>query len=432
MTKTPIRSYTATAIVIANMIGTGVFTSLGFQALGVHSVFALLLLWIIGGIAALCGALAYGELGAAMPRSGGEYHYLSEIFHPVLGFLSGWVSVTVGFAAPVALAAMALGNYASRVFPVLDPVALASIVVIALTCLHASNVRLGSRFQDVFTSLKVLLIVFFIAAGIIEGGPPGHRISIMPGPSTMQDIFSPAFAISLFFVSYSYSGWNASAYIAGEIEHPQKNLPRSLLQGTLVVTLLYVLLNYVFLYTTPVAELAGKLEVGYISANNIFGTAGGNLMGMLISLLLVSSVSSMIIAGPRVTQVMGEDIQLLRWFAGTNRNGIPSVAIIVQSSITLLLVFTSTFERVITYIGFTLNLFTFMTVLGLIVLRLKKPELPRPYKAWGYPYTPIIFLLIGLWILVYGVINKPQESLAGFATVLTGLIVYFVEKRKSR
>jgi basic amino acid/polyamine antiporter, APA family len=422
--------YTATSLVIANMVGTGVFTSLGFQVLGIQSVFALLLLWIVGGIAAACGALAYGELGAALPRSGGEYNYLSRVFHPVVGFLSGWVSATVGFAAPVAVAAMALGDYASRIFPSLSAMAVAISAVAVLTFIHASDVRRGSRIQDIFTSLKVVFIIFFIGAGLALGGVPGHQISILPDSNTLKQIFSRDFAISLYFVSYAYSGWNASAYIAGEIERPQRNLPRSLLQGTLAVTVFYVLLNYVFLYTTPIDQLAGQLDVGYIAATSIFGGVGGKMMGIAIALLLVSSVSSMIMAGPRVAQVMGQDVPLLRFLSRTNRNGVPANAIAVQSTITLLLILTSSFERVVTYMGFTLNLFTMMTVVGLIVLRIRQPNMPRPSRMWGYPWTAILFLVIGAWILIYGLIYKPAESLAGLATVFAGLIVYWIGKNK--
>jgi APA family basic amino acid/polyamine antiporter len=427
----PVGLYTATSLVIANMVGTGVFTSLGFQVLGTHSVFALLLLWIIGGVAAATGALAYGELGAAMPRSGGEYHYLSKIFHPALGFLSGWVSATVGFAAPVALAAMALGNYASRIFTSLKPLPVGIVTVLILTAIHASDVKAGSRFQDVFTSVKVLMILFFIGAGLLLGGVPGHHISLFPESGLFKDIFSRDFAVNLFFVSYAYSGWNAAVYIAGEIDRPQRNLPRSLLVGTLAVTAMYVLLNFVFLYTTPMDKMAGQVDVGYIAATSIFGETIGKMMGVVIALLLVSSVSAMIMAGPRVAQVMGQDVPLLGFLAKTTRKGAPAIAIVIQATITLFLILTSSFERVITYMGFTFNLFTMLTVIGLIVLRVKQPELPRPSRMWGYPFTAIIFLLIGLWVLVYGLIYKPTESIAGFATVLTGLVVYGLGKNKS-
>jgi APA family basic amino acid/polyamine antiporter len=285
----------------------------------------------------------------------------------------------------------------------------------------------------VFTGLKLVLISTFIVAGLVVGPSGDHRIQIMPDASAWSDIFSEAFAVSLFYVSYAYSGWNTSAYIAGEIKDPQRNLPRSLLWGTLAVTLLYVLLNFVFLYTTPAAELAGQVDVGYVAATHIFGEVGGKIMGMMIALLLVSSISSMIMAGPRVAQTMGQDIPLLGIFAKTTRKGIPAVAIAVQSSISLLLIATSTFNKVLTYIGFTLNLFTLLTVTGLVVLRIRRPDLPRPYKTWGYPYTVIIFQIIGLWLLVYGLRNEQTryESLLGLATVLVGLVVYWLGKNKS-
>jgi APA family basic amino acid/polyamine antiporter len=193
---------------------------------------------------------------------------------------------------------------------------------------------------------------------------------------------------------------------------------------------MYVLLNFVFLYTTPVDKMAGQVDVGYIAATSIFGESIGKLMGIVIALLLVSSVSAMIMAGPRVAQVMGQDLPLLGFLAKTTSKGVPAVAVAIQAAITIFLLLTSTFDRVITYMGFTFNLFTMLTVIGVIVLRVKHPALPRPSRMWGYPVTPIVFLLIGLWVLIYGLIYKPQESIAGFATVLTGLIVYGLGKSK--
>jgi APA family basic amino acid/polyamine antiporter len=246
---------TATNIVIANIIGTGVFTSLGFQAIEIQSGFSLLLLWVIGGVFALCGALCYGELGAAMPRSGGEYHYLSEIYHPAIGFLSGWVSVTVGFAAPIALAAMAFGQYAAQLIPHGSPVLLAAVITIVISLIHAQNLRLGSYFQNVTTSLKVALIVIFILAGLLLSDP--QPLSFAPTIADLRTIASPPFAVSLVYVTYAYSGWNAAIYLASEIQEPTRNLPRALLFGTAIVTVLYVALNFVFLYSTPIRDLAG-------------------------------------------------------------------------------------------------------------------------------------------------------------------------------
>ncbi len=431
-TKKYIGLFTATSIVIANMVGTGVFTSLGFQATGIHSGFALLLLWVIGGVVALTGALCYGELGAALPRSGGEYNFLSRIYNPGVGFLSGWVSATVGFSAPVAASAIALGNYLTRVFPSFSSAYVASAVVIGLTLIHITNLRTGRGIQNFLTLTNVLVILGIIIFGMLSARTGDAHF--FPSNNSLKDIFSPAFGISLFFVSFAYSGWNASTYIAGEIESPQKNLPRSLFIGTALVLVLYVLLNFIFLYTIPLSEMKDVngnpiVDIGSLAAIKIFGETGGKLIAVVISFLLLSSVSSMILAGPRVTQVMGEDHRTFKFFSLKSKNGIPVVAILTQSCITLFFIFTSTFDTVITYIGFTLNLMTFLSVLGLFILRIKEPHLLRPYKVWGYPVTPIIFLTFGLWLLVYGMMYKQKESLAGFATIGIGLIIYFIDKK---
>ncbi|MEB3217123.1 MAG: amino acid permease [Nostocales cyanobacterium 94392] len=424
----PIGLFTATCIVVANMIGTGVFTSLGFQVVDIKSGFTLLFLWMVGGIFALCGALSYGELGAAMPYSGGEYYYLSRIYHPVVGFLSGWVSVTVGFAAPIAAAAMALGAYFKSVFPLISSTAIALGVVIFVSLIHSRNKAFGSYFQQIFTILKVLLIVILIICGLFLAEP--QQLGFLPSTRDVNLIFSSPFAISLVYVTYSYSGWNAAVYLASEVEEPEKNLPRSLVAGTLIVMGLYLLLNFIFLHTTPINKLVGELEVGYIAANQIFGAFGAKVMGIMISFGLISSISSMVLAGPRVTQAIGEDIPLFKLLARKNSSGIPYFAILLQLFIVTVLILTSSFQAVITYLGFTLTLSSFITVLGIFVYRLRYPEAARPYKTWGYPFTPIVFLAISLWMLVFILIDKPVESLTGLGTVAIGLIVYFFAAKK--
>lgn len=419
---------TAVSLVIATMIGTGVFTSLGFQAAEIKSIFSLLLLWFVGGIIALCGALAYGELGAALPRSGGEYNYLSVVYHPLVGFLSGWVSVTVGFAAPVAVVAMALGAYLKNIFPQVNALGVATLTVLFFTILHSYDIKLGSIVQNLSTWLKILLIIGFVIAGLLAPAP--QSLNVIPSSNDIKEIFSKsAFAVSLVYVSYAYSGWNTSGYIAGELDNPQKNIPRSIISGTIVVMILYVLLNYIFLYTAPLAELSGQVEVGFISASHIFAKQGAKIMALLISLTLLSTISSLIFAGPRIAQVMGEDLHGLRFLAKKNNRGLPMNAILLQSGITFLMLFTSSFEKALTYVGFTLSLFTFLTVLGLFILRKKKPDLPRPYKTWGYPVTPIIFLSLTLWTLVFVLKDKPGPSLAGLGTVLCGVVIYFASKK---
>jgi basic amino acid/polyamine antiporter, APA family len=419
---------TAVSVVIANMIGTGVFTSLGFQVLGISSVFSILALWILGGIIALCGALCYGEIGSAFPESGGEYNYLTHLYHPALGFLSGWVSVTVGFAAPIAAAAVALSGYVTKIYLWLNPLILSFSVISIITVIHSINLKAGSLFQRTFTWIKVICIIMFIGFGLFY--IPEHTISVLPGQDAWKDVFSTAFAGSLIYVTYAYSGWNAAAYISGEIKNVKRNLPKALFLGTLAVMVIYTVLNYVFLYTVPISELKGVLEVGYLSAGKIFGTQVGQFMSLVIAVLLISTISAMILAGPRVIQSMGSHIQGLSFFAKANKNNVPYVAIIFQSLIALVLVATSSFESLITYVSFTLNLFTFLTVMGVFVLRIKFKHIPTPYKTPLYPVTPIIFLSIILWVLINIVKEKPIESLCGLLTVIAGLILFFVTNKR--
>lgn len=428
MSRHKIGFNTAVSIVIANMIGTGVFTSLGFQVLGIESGFAILTLWIVGGIIALCGALTYGEISSAFPESGGEYNYLSKLYHPAIGFISGWVSVTVGFAAPIAAAAVALGHYVTKIYPQVNAAVLSVSVIAIITIVHSINLKAGSLFQRIFTIVKVVCIIMFIGFGLFH--IPSHTVDYSAGAFAWHDIFSSAFAVSLIYVTYAYSGWNAATYISGEIENSKKNLPRALFVGTLLVMIIYTLLNFVFLYSVPIPELKGVLEVGYLSANKIFGMQLGQFMSLIIALLLVSTISAMVLAGPRVMQSMGNDIKGLRFFAISNKNNVPYIAIIFQSIIAVVLVLTSSFQSLITYVGFTLNLFTFLTVLGIFILRVKFKNVQTTYKTFLYPVTPIIFLLIVLYILIHIMVDKPVESLFGLTTVLAGLLIYFLTNKK--
>jgi basic amino acid/polyamine antiporter, APA family len=416
---------TTVAFVIANMIGTGVFTSLGFQLSGIQNIVVVLSLWIVGGIIALCGSLVYSELGAAMPRSGGEYHYLSKIYHPYIGFLSGWVSITVGFAAPVALAAMALGKYSSQLLPGISPELIAVCVLILITLVHTYDIKLGGKFQNIFTSFKILLICGFILGGLVL--IQHFQDFSMPFKTfSYKDFFSGSYATSLVYVSYAFSGWNASAYIAGEIKDPQKNIPKSLLFSTALVTILYFLLNFTFLLAAPVSDLKGQLEVGNIVATKIFGITGGNIMAGLISILLVSSISSFVFVGPRVSLTMGEDLPLFKFLSYKSKHNTPVLAIILQSSISFFMILTSSFNSILLYAGFTLNLFTFLTVLGVFVHRTKYKNTERPYKTWGYPVVPIVFLAVMLYTLVFLIREHPFESLMGLLTLFSGSIFYLL------
>lgn len=422
---------TATCIVVANMVGTGIFTSLGFQVGDLPTGFAIMALWAIGGVCALCGALSYAELGAALPRSGGEYHFLREIYHPSVGFVAGWISATVGFAAPVAIAAIPFGTYVARVVPGTNPLFLSLAVVWITTLVLLWDLKLGSGFQNASTLLKVALILVIIAAGFyIKGTQP---ISFLPVKTDRALLVSTPFAISLYWVMYAYSGWNASTYIVGEVRNPTRTIPLSLGLGTLLVTALYLGINAVFLRTTPTAEMAGKQEVGLIAGLHIFGTAGGKVMAIFIALGLVSTVSAMMWIGPRVTVAMGEDLPALSWLSLRNGRGIPIRATLVQFAIVNLLILVTTFQKVVNYVQFSLTLFSALTVFGVFILRWRQPELRRPYRTWGYPVTPAIFLAVSGWMLWHLLEDSStrEPSLWGLATAALGLILYYLSPKKT-
>ncbi|MFL6538670.1 MAG: APC family permease [Chthoniobacterales bacterium] len=422
---------TAICIVIANMIGTGVFTSLGFQVGDLPSGFVIVVLWTIGGVCALCGALSYAELGAALPRSGGEYHFLREIYHPAVGFLAGWISATVGFSAPVAIAAVPFGTYLAGVFPGINSLLLSLAVVWVCTAALLWNLKLGSVFQISSTVLKVALIVAMIVAGFAAVSALPVKFTPIKGDAGL--IVSAPFAVSLFWVMYAYSGWNASTYITSELRNPARNIPLSLTIGTVVVVVLYVAINAAFLRTTPPAEMIGKQQVALIAGEHIFGTTGGKVMACLICLGLVSTVSAMMWIGPRVTARMGEDFQALRWLATRNSAGVPTIAILAQFAIVNLMLFTATFQSVVNYVQFALTLCSALTVLGVFVLRWKRPELRRPYRVWGYPVTPAIFLAISAWMLWHLIAEQSTRipSLLGLATAAFGLVIYFLSPKNA-
>ncbi|MGU3668382.1 APC family permease [Methylobacterium sp. A49B] len=425
-----VSTLTATAIVVADMIGVGVFTSLGFQAKDITSGFALVLLWVVGGGVALCGALCYAELATMFPRSGGEYNFLSRMYGPAVGFMAGWLSATVGFAAPVALAAMAFGQYAEAVLPGFPALPLGLAVIWTVSAVHLRGLRHSSVFQVLFTLLKLALIVGFVGVGFARGS--SQPISFVPSAHDLTQIVSPGFAVSLVFVMYAYSGWNAATYIVGELRDPQRSLPRALLAGTGFVLVLYIALNAAFLYTTPLTELAGQVEIALIAGRHVFGEVGGRLVGILICAGLIPTISAMMWIGPRVTVAMGEDVVPLRIFARHSHDGVPTAAILLQCGVASLLLLTQSFEAVLEFVQFGLIACSFLTVLGLIKLRITRPDLPRPCRTWGYPYTPLIFLAVTLFMMVYLVAVRPLQALAGLLMMLVGLVLYAVATVQTR
>jgi APA family basic amino acid/polyamine antiporter len=425
--KHKIGAHSATALVISAMVGTGVYTSLGFQVLGIQSVWAILILWLVGGLVAFCGSLVYGEVGSVLQGSGGEYSYLSKLYHPAVGFMSGFVSATVGFAAPIALSSMAFGKYVNTFYPAIPSKWLATLLILVISLVQLGGIKMGAVFQRLSTTMNLVLIGLFVAFGLFLGPYDGFSLSFQI--EDLQQVFTSSFAISLVYVSYSYSGWNTSAYIAGEIDKPEKNLPLSLFGGTALVTLLYLALNFTFLYTVPISELAGKVEVGHASAFAIWGENGAKIVSVLISLGLLASVNAMSFVGARVTKIIASDFHVFRVFIRENAAGSPWVAQVMQTCIALALIHTSTFEHVLTYIGFTLSLFTCLVVGGVFILRKKYPN-HAGFQCWGYPFSPLIFLAVDIYMLGYIVWDRPYQSLSGFATVGLGALVYYMSVRR--
>lgn len=411
---------TATAIVIANMIGTGVFTSLGFQLVETTNTWSILLLWGLGAIMAICGAFSYAELGTHLVRSGGEYNFLSKTYHPLVGYLSGWVSLTVGFAAPVALAAMALGEYVGRYIGI-SSLSLACFIILGISVVHSISLNTSSRIQNTTTLIKVILILIFIFGGFL----------IIPeesgfdwGNNWQNEITTPAFAVSFVYVTFSYTGWNAAAYIIDEIRDVQRNLPIALLTGTLVVSTIYIFLNLVFLRQSSVQDLAGQLEVGQVVAISMFGERGGALISGSIGLMLISSISAMVWAGPRVIQVIAEDHQLWKVFATKNTEAIPIKAVWLQTTITLLLVFTGTFEQVLIYSGFILQFVSALAVGAIFILR-KEKKGKNGFKSPLYPIPQVIFITLSIWVLGYLLFAQPFETSLGILNLVIGSLTYW-------
>jgi APA family basic amino acid/polyamine antiporter len=418
----------AAALVLANMIGTGAFTTLGLQLEWISSGPALLMLWAIGGLVAWCGAVSYAELGTRLPRSGGEAHFLSEIFHPLLGFLSGWVSLTVGFAAAVALSAMAVGHYleAWTSFP---PVFTAAGSIVLLSLAHSFGTKESSRLQNGLTALKLLVVLALGLAGALLPAAEGAEVNwTMAGA---EAIWSPGAAVAMISVFYAFSGWNAAAYIVEEIKEPRKNLPRALVTGTLVVSGLFLLLQYGFLRQAGSEALAGQIDVAQIAAGAMFGASVGRVVSVLIGVLLLTGISAMIWVGPRVVRAMGNSHHLWRTFGELSPKGLPLRATWLQGGISLFLVFTSSFERVLLYSGFVLQTFTFLAVVGLLWLRLRSPK-EAGYASPLYPLPQLIFLAFSAWSLVYLLKNQPVESLLGLLNVVAGLAAYYFDIQKPK
>lgn len=424
MTNYKISFWACVALVVSSMVGTGVYTSLGFQLESAPSPFSVIALWLLGGILALCGAFSYAELACMFPRSGGEYNLLSRVFHPALGFAAGVTSATVGFAAPVALAAMAFGKYSFAFLPGVSQEKRAVIALCLISLAHLGTLRLGSRVQRVIALVSLLLIVAFILANFMYAHP--QPLSFFPGRGDGAYILSAPFAVSLMYVMYAYSGWNAPIYVGDEIANLRKGLSTALFMGTLIVLCLYVGLNAAFLYSTPAALMRGQLDVANVAGAFVFGSLGNKLASSLICISLLGCMSSMMWIGPRIIKTMGEDIGVLRFFEKTNISGIPVRAILAQLGLALLMLYTATFEAVLLFAQSAMLLSSLCCVVGVVVLRIKSPEIERPYRCPFCPLTPLFFAAVTVAMLVYAGIARPFAAGLGVAAFLFSIMLYFL------
>jgi basic amino acid/polyamine antiporter, APA family len=420
--KKKITLYTASAIVIANMIGTGVFTSVGFQLSSIQNTWGILLLWLVGGMLALFGAFAYAELGTHFKESGGDYIYLSRIFHPLLGYLSAWAGLTVGFSAPVALAAMAFTKYLAP-FGLQGNVWLAIAIIVLIGLMHSFTIRHSSRLQNYSTAIKVLFIVCLVILGFFVPGNTKNAIDF--SNSWQQEILTPGFAVSMVYVAFAYTGWNAAAYVADEIDDPSKNLPKALIGSTLFVSVVYVLFQLALLKNATATQMQGKEEVTFIAFDNLLGTGGGKWVSIFIAIQLIATISSYLWVGPRVTRAMARENKLWAPLAKNNKHGIPVAALWVHVFISIALALTGSFEKILLYAGFVLQLMASLTVATSLFLTVKKDGSFRsPFK----PVLQIIFLLFNGWVLIFTMADRPVESLIGLGVLLAGGIIYYFDE----
>jgi basic amino acid/polyamine antiporter, APA family len=433
--------FPATNIVVANMVGAGIFTTSGLLMAGLHDPLIMMILWTVGGLIAICGALSYGELGAAMPEAGGEYLFLSKLYSPLFGFLSGWVSFMVGFSAPIAASALGFSQYFCRAFnvlpasldkagilnPAMTGKLLAVSIILIFTFIHYRGIKYGARIQNVLTILKIALIMTLLIAGFSSGKGEMSNLSkggnIAPGISGWKTI-----GLSLMWIMFAYSGWNASTYLGSEIKNPSKILPRSLLYGTVIVIVLYLGINLLYVYGIDPEAMKGVISVGGLAMGNLFGKSADILFSLLIAFALFSSLSAFIIIGPRVYYSMAKDGLFFK-SAGTihKKYLVPSNSILLQCMIAVVMVLSGTFEQVLTYMGFALGIFPILTVFSVVKLRKENPDAIR---MPGYPYTQIIFILTGLLILGLSYAERPLESSIAALTVIAGIPAYYIFKKR--
>jgi APA family basic amino acid/polyamine antiporter len=428
----------ATNMVIANMIGTGIFISIGYQTIDIPDPFAIMFIWFIGGIFALCGATAYAEVATTFRESGGEYTFLSKIYHPIVGFASGWVSIIVGFSAAIAALALASGDYLMPIITQVfgndvspyTPKIVAVSLIFVVTLIQLGGVVTGGLFQNIITTIKLLFIAVLIISPFFFLNK-SSGVSFAPTRHSWDTIFSLPFAGSLVFVMFAYSGWNSSSYIAGNMENPKKNLPFSLVTGTAIVTIIYLLLTGVFMYVCTLEELKEKTTIGNIVIGKVFNDKAALVFAGLFAIALVSGINAMFIAGPRVAQRMGHDYRIFSFLKGQSEKGAPVNAILLQTAISITIIMASNLKVILQYIEITLSIFCLLTVMGVFIIRYRKLGDDSTIKTWGYPFTPILFIGVTLWMIFYFAHLEPMRLFWTLVTILSAVVIYFLSPKNT-
>lgn len=414
--------WSGVGLVAANMIGAGVFLSAGFMAQEMGPEL-IMLAWVVGTAIALAGTRAYGAVAQLVPRSGGEYRYLSELLHPSLGYLAGWTSLLVGFAAPIAVAAVAAGHFAATLTPV-APTAVGTVIIVALTALHAGGFRLSRGTQNLLVAVKAALLLGFVALGLSHAA--GHWPQWTP-PAPAENTLA-AFAGSLFFVAFAFSGWNAAAYAAEEFADPRRDVPRAMLIGCLLVAALYLAVNWVFVATlTPerasvvLAYESQRVTLGHLVMRDLLGEAGGRAMSLLTIVAFVSSVSAMIFVGPRVYAAMARDGLLPRVLAGEGGRP-PAASVVLQGLLALVLLFTHQLQQMLANVGAILTLFAALVALSLFRVRFARPDLPRP--STGSLCAAGVYVCFAAWTLYFG-FRGATHLLAWLSAIATAALLFY-------
>lgn len=433
-----------TALVVSNMVGTGIFATTGFLAGDLGTPFLVLLSWVIGAGCALLGAICYSELAINFPTSGGEYIYLSRAYGKTWGFLTGWVSLLAGFSAPIAAAALACASYVVFLVPgwreppspgmafQFGPEQLIACALVALFSLfNFFGIGRIAVLQNALTAFKIALLLAFVFGGLLLGRGDWHNFSQAAVRWTATSVWRQ-FAVSLFWIYVAYSGWNAAVYVAEEIEDPRRTLSRTLALGTGIVAILYLALNTVFIYATPLKSMKGIVAVGALAASHLFGSHIAGAFSALMACALLSTVNAMTIAGPRVYYAMARDNQFFSFAASVHpRWHTPVNSIVVQAICTVVLIFTP-FPQLVVYIGFTLNLFAVMSVASLFLFR-RRPGWQRLRRvSFAYPLIPCLFVIVGVWMIIEGVMQKPFISMFAMLTLAIGGLLYKLRGDRQR